>query len=50
MTPVRSNVRAVSISDSPFPTLLPAMPRSTTVAPRAFAASSNDTRVRVEAS
>ena len=50
VTPVRSSVRSVSTSDSPFATLLPAIPRSTTVAPSALAASSKLTRVRVEAS
>ena len=50
VTPVRSSVRSVSTSDSPLPTLLPAMARSTVVAPSAFAASSKLTRVRVDGS
>ena len=48
--PVRSMVRRVSTRDSPLATLLPATDRSVTVAPSSRAASSNDTRVRVEAS
>ena len=50
VTPVRSRVRTVSTSDSPLLTLLPATPRSTTVAPSALAASSKLTRVRVDPS
>jgi hypothetical protein len=48
--PSASTVRTVSTSDSPFYTLELAAAMFTTSADRFLAATSNDTRVRVEAS
>ena len=48
--PSASTVRTVSTSDSPFDTDEVAAAMFTTSAERFFAATSNDTRVRVDAS